>query len=91
MGCPLVHEVLEAGAEFSQRLPRFGTRNLVMMKWYMRRCMIVIFSTLLAVLPVSGGCGKRADPRDNPDFNEQAIDPSTVRIEDMGGTKDESK
>ena len=61
------------------------------MKIGIRRWMIGLFlSVLVAAVPILGGCNKRPDPRDNPDFNEEAIDPSTIQMGDMGG-KDDAK
>lgn len=63
-----------------------------MRKCDMRHWMIlIVLAVPLVGLPVLGGCGRRSDPRDNPDFNEEAIDPSTVRMGEMGDGKDRGK
>lgn len=43
--------------------------------------MVAVLLVSLTAVPVFPGCSRRPDPRDNPEFNEAALDPSTIQLQ----------
>ncbi len=56
-----------------------------MSKWIRRSVVACALLGVVVALPAMVGCNKRPDPRANPDFKEENLDPSKVKMEPIGG------
>ncbi len=62
-----------------------------MKKWIRNLAVGLALLSIAGMMPTMIGCNKRPDPKANPDFNAENLDPSKVQMKPIGGPGDSAK